>query len=72
MTGQQKVWALLRPGAAPEFCFAPVAKEDELGSSGWLRPPGATGYKVCAGVNQAQDQVSLVSRGCGCLACTAG
>lgn len=33
-TGRQKAQALLQGGAAPEFCFDPVEKEEQLGLSG--------------------------------------
>lgn len=48
-TGQQKAQALLQGWAAPEFCFAPVEKEEQLGlsGSGLL----VTWGKVCAGVS---------------------
>lgn len=39
-----------------------------MDGSGLLVPRG----KVCAGVSHAQDQVSLVFRGCGRVACAAG
>lgn len=71
VTGQQQVWALLRPGAAPEFCFASGTKEEVWGPidvSGLLVPRGVRWGRP----GQAQDQVSLVFRGCGCLACAAG
>lgn len=43
VTGQQQVWALLRPGVAPEFCFASVTREEVWGPmdvSGLLVPQG--------------------------------
>lgn len=61
-TGQQKAQALLQGWAAPEFCFAPVEKEEQLGlsGSGLL----VTWGKVCAGVSVDRGLGFSAPRGC--------